>query len=82
MQDTAVAALTPEVFDEAYRRVAPLVHRTPLLHSTLLSVETGFDVWLKAEMFQRTGSYKVRGPATTRRELRTPPRGSASRRPS
>src|SRR6266567_6791391 len=63
MTETAVAELTPKVFDDAYRRVAPLVHRTPLIHSTLLSLETGFDVWLKAEMFQRTGSYKVRGPS-------------------
>jgi threonine dehydratase len=63
MTETAVAALTPDVLDEAYRRVAPLVHRTPLLHSTLLSLETGYNVWLKAEIFQRTGSYKVRGPS-------------------
>ena len=63
MTQTATEALAPEVFDEAYRRVAPLVHRTPLLHSTSLSNETGYDVWLKAEMFQRTGSYKVRGPS-------------------
>ena len=63
MTQTATDALAPEVFDEAYRRVAPLVHRTPLLHSTSLSQETGYDVWLKAEIFQRTGSYKVRGPS-------------------
>ena len=42
--------------------VAPHVHRTPLLSSRLLSEETGFDVRLKAELFQRTGSYKIRGP--------------------
>jgi threonine dehydratase len=60
---TTTDALAPEVFAAAYRRVAPLVHRTPLLHSTSLSNETGYDVWLKAEMFQRTGSYKVRGPS-------------------
>jgi threonine dehydratase len=58
-----VAALTPEVFDEARARVAPVVHHTPLLHSTTLSQLTGFDVWLKAELFQRGGSYKVRGPS-------------------
>jgi threonine dehydratase len=28
----------------------------------MLSETTGFDVRLKAEMFQRTGSYKIRGP--------------------
>jgi threonine dehydratase len=42
--------------------VAPNVHRTPLLRSRLLSEATGFDVRLKAELFQRTGSYKIRGP--------------------
>jgi threonine dehydratase len=42
--------------------VAPNVYRTPLLGSRLLSEATGFDVRLKAEIFQRTGSYKIRGP--------------------
>ena len=38
------------------------VRRTPLVTSRLLSAHTGFDVRLKAEMFQRGGSYKIRGP--------------------
>jgi len=38
------------------------VYRTPLLTSRLLSERTGFDVRVKAEMFQRGGSYKIRGP--------------------
>jgi threonine dehydratase len=42
--------------------VAPHVHRTPLLSSRILSDATSFDVRLKAELFQRTGSYKIRGP--------------------
>lgn len=42
--------------------VAPNVRRTPILTSRILSEETGFDVRLKAELFQRTGSYKIRGP--------------------
>jgi threonine dehydratase len=42
--------------------VAPNVHHTPLLGSRVLSEETGFEVRLKAEIFQRTGSYKIRGP--------------------
>lgn len=46
----------------ALPHVAPFIHRTPLLSSRLLSEQTGFDVRLKAEMFQRTGSYKIRGP--------------------
>jgi threonine dehydratase len=46
----------------ALPHVAPHVHRTPLLTSRILSEATGFDVRLKAEIFQRTGSYKIRGP--------------------
>ncbi|HEU4449448.1 MAG TPA: threonine/serine dehydratase [Gaiellaceae bacterium] len=42
--------------------VAPHVHRTPLLSSRVLGEETGFEVRLKAECLQRTGSYKIRGP--------------------
>jgi threonine dehydratase len=49
-------------FEAACRRVEPHIHRTPLLTSRSLSQQTGFDVRLKAELFQRTGSYKIRGP--------------------
>jgi len=49
-------------FEAAYERVAPNIHHTPLLTSRILSETTGFDVRLKGEMFQRTGSYKIRGP--------------------
>jgi threonine dehydratase len=55
-------ALGADVFEAASARVAPHIHHTPLLTSRLLSERTGFDVRLKAEMFQRTGSYKIRGP--------------------
>jgi len=40
----------------------PHVKHTPLLTSRVLSETTGFDVRLKAELLQRTGSYKIRGP--------------------
>ena len=54
--------LGPGAFEAAYERVAPHIHHTPLLTSRILSEQTGFDVRLKAEIFQRTGSYKIRGP--------------------
>jgi threonine dehydratase len=54
--------LGPEVFEAAYARVFPHIHHTPLLSSRTLGELSGFDVRLKAEMFQRTGSYKIRGP--------------------
>ena len=49
-------------FDKAYEHVAPYVHRTPILASRTLSEVVGREVFLKAEMFQKVGSYKVRGP--------------------
>jgi threonine dehydratase len=51
-----------DVFEAAYAHVAPHTHRTPLLTSRTLSDLSGFEVRLKAEIFQRTGSYKIRGP--------------------
>jgi threonine dehydratase len=54
--------LTADDFRAARARMGAHVHRTPLLTSRMLSERTGFDVRLKAELFQRTGSYKIRGP--------------------
>jgi threonine dehydratase len=49
-------------FEQARARMGEFVYHTPLITSRLLSERTGFDVRLKAEMFQRGGSYKIRGP--------------------
>ncbi len=49
-------------FVAARARMEPHVKHTPLLTSRVLSERTGLDVRLKAELFQRTGSYKIRGP--------------------
>jgi len=49
-------------FDAARRRVSAHAYHTPLYTSRTLSAASGFEVRLKAEMLQRTGSYKIRGP--------------------
>ena len=54
--------LTLTEFHEARARMGAHVYHTPLVTSRTLSERTGFDVRLKAELFQRTGSYKIRGP--------------------
>ena len=54
--------LTLRDFQEARARIAPHITRTPLLSSRQLNERTGFEVRLKAELFQRVGSYKIRGP--------------------
>jgi threonine dehydratase len=45
----------------ARERIGGRVHRTPLLSSRTLSQQAGADVHLKAELLQRTGSFKPRG---------------------
>lgn len=54
--------LTVRDFEEVRARIAPHIKHTPLLTSRQLSEATGYDVRLKAELFQRVGSYKIRGP--------------------
>src|SRR5438445_325223 len=49
-------------FEEAAQHVSRHAYHTPLLTSRLLSERTGFDIRLKAEIFQKGGSYKLRGP--------------------
>src|SRR5688572_27099876 len=58
----ALFSLTLADFQQVRARIAPHIKHTPLLTSRQLSEATGYEVRLKAEMFQRVGSYKIRGP--------------------
>ena len=55
-------SLTLKDFEEARERIDAYIYRTPLISSRQLSDITGSDTRLKAELFQRVGSYKIRGP--------------------
>ena len=46
---------------QARERIKPFIKRTPLEHSKTLSDYLGTNVWVKLELFQKTGSFKVRG---------------------
>ena len=61
-QVAAVPQISLRDFQEAAKVVSSFAYHTPLLSSRLLSERTGFDVRLKAEIFQKGGSFKVRGP--------------------
>ncbi len=63
--EARAAELSIDSIRAACARVWPHAYRTPLLSSRTLSELTGYDVWLKAELFQRTGSFKLRGPLNT-----------------
>src|SRR5258706_12145692 len=45
----------------ARQRIAPCVRRTPLTASAALSERLKTNVYVKLELFQKTGSFKVRG---------------------
>jgi threonine dehydratase len=53
--------LTLDRIRAAAARLDGVVHRTPLLSSTMLDQRCGARVLLKAEPFQRSGSFKFRG---------------------
>ena len=53
--------MTPALIREAAIRIAPLVHRTPVMTSRGLDTCCGRRIFLKCENFQRGGSFKVRG---------------------
>src|SRR5215831_6310737 len=58
---TASALPTAADVDAAAQRLAGVALRTPLITSPVLDAATGAQVFLKAEILQRTGSFKFRG---------------------
>ncbi len=45
----------------AHDRIAPYIHRTPILTSSFLNDLTGAELFFKCENFQKAGAFKVRG---------------------
>jgi threonine dehydratase len=65
--DRAMATTATLTLDDVRRArdtIAGRLHRTPVFSSATLSEHTGANVHLKAELFQRTGSFKPRGVLT------------------
>ncbi|MDQ2065977.1 pyridoxal-phosphate dependent enzyme [Xinfangfangia sp. CPCC 101601] len=56
--------LVVPTFDDvlaAHERIAPYIHRTPVLTSSYLNALTGAELFFKCENFQKAGAFKVRG---------------------
>jgi threonine dehydratase len=58
---TTGSLLSLDDVHRARERIGGRLHRTPMLTSRTLSEQTGLDVRFKAELLQRTGSFKPRG---------------------
>ncbi len=52
---------TPADIAAAHARIAPRVHRTPVLTSESLDAMAGARLYFKCENLQKTGSFKIRG---------------------
>ena len=62
-----MAVTVPVTLDDVMRAreaIGGRLHRTPMLSSATLSQRVGAETSLKAELFQRTGSFKPRGVLT------------------
>jgi len=52
---------TWETIASAHARIAPRIHRTPVLRSATLDAMCGAELFFKCENLQKTGSFKIRG---------------------
>jgi len=52
---------TWETIQTAHERIAPRIHRTPVLTSATIDVLCGAEIFFKCENLQKTGSFKIRG---------------------
>jgi threonine dehydratase len=60
---TTVTFMPPDwrTIVEAHARIAPRIHRTPVMTSKSLDAMAGARIFFKCENLQKTGSFKIRG---------------------
>lgn len=58
-----MSSIQPEDIRQAAARIAPVATHTPVLTSHTLNWLTGVEAFLKAEIFQPGGAFKIRGAA-------------------
>jgi len=59
------AAPSWEAILAAHARIAPHIHRTPVLTSASFNAASGARLFFKCDNFQKTGSFKIRGASNT-----------------
>src|SRR5260221_12975695 len=58
---SAYTHLTWQAILDAHSRIAPRIHRTPVLTHATLDPMSGARLFFKCENLQKTGSFKIRG---------------------
>src|SRR6202046_10075 len=61
LKQTVEIPITLEDIRTAHARIAPHIHRTPVLTSKSLDEIAGAQLFFKCENLQKTGSFKIRG---------------------
>jgi len=59
--DLTGTAIDWKMIEEAHERIAPRIHRTPVMTSRSLNAMAGAELFFKCENLQKTGSFKIRG---------------------
>jgi threonine dehydratase len=52
---------TKETIEQAHKRIAAYIHRTPVMTSSSLNTTAGCQLFFKCENFQKVGAFKARG---------------------
>jgi threonine dehydratase len=63
VESKSYVAPTWDAIRAAHARIAPRIHRTPVLTSHSLDTIAGARFFFKCDNFQKTGSFKIRGAA-------------------
>ena len=58
---TMDSAINQEDINNAYSRISPFIHKTPILTSESINGIFGCEVYFKCENFQKIGAFKARG---------------------
>ncbi len=53
--------ISAQQIEDAHKRIAPFIHRTPVLTSKSINQIVGCEVLFKCENFQKIGAFKARG---------------------
>ncbi len=53
--------ITLQDIQTAHERIAPHIHRTPVLTNKSINAIAGCDIYFKCENFQKIGAFKIRG---------------------
>ncbi len=56
-----IPGVTLQTIREAHRRIAPFIHRTPVMTCSALDALAGARLFFKCENLQKAGAFKIRG---------------------